>query len=131
MMRLTFCALLTVAACGGAKTHDGPGMKTPPETAGDTSCPLEIPGTSISVEDTATGAALVFVTTGDAAAVRTRANALAQMHNQHDGPSGAMGMMFSQTATATAKDIAGGSRIEMAAKNPDDVAKLQGELRMH
>jgi hypothetical protein len=42
-----------------------------------------------------------------------------------------MGMMFSPTSTATAKEIEGGARVEFAAKNPDDAGKLQSELRMH
>ncbi|HEY5920098.1 MAG TPA: hypothetical protein VIV11_00450, partial [Kofleriaceae bacterium] len=74
---------------------------------------------------------LVFVTTGDAAAVRVRATALADMHNKHDGPKGAMGMMFSATSTAAPAEIANGARIEFAAKDAGDAAKLQTELRMH
>ncbi|HEY5947011.1 MAG TPA: hypothetical protein VIV40_16015 [Kofleriaceae bacterium] len=132
MKKICLTLLIGIAACGGksapATTTTAP---TPPAKTDDPTCPLVVPGTSLSVEDTATGAALVFVTTGDAAAVRTRATALAEMHNKHDGPSGSMGMMFSPSSTAAAKDIEGGSRVEMTAKNAGDVAKLQGELRMH
>ena len=102
-----------------------------PTTAGDPSCPLEVPGTSISVEDTATGAALVFVTTGDAAQVRTRANAFVAMHSKHEGPNSALGMMFPQEWTASEKDIDGGARVEFAAAKPDGAADLQSMLRMH
>ena len=112
-------------------THDTATAIVKPAAPDDPTCPLVVPGTSVSVEDTSTGAALVFVTTGDAAAVRTRATALADMHTKHDGPSGAMGMMFSPSSTAASKDIDGGARVEFAAKNPDDAGKLQSELRMH
>jgi hypothetical protein len=71
------------------------------------------------------------VTTGDAAAVRGRATALAAMHNERSGPSSAMGMMFSASSIATAKDIDAGARVEFVAKAPADAGKLQGELRMH
>src|SRR5262245_13286048 len=121
---------IAVAGCGGKQpaTHDTTVTAKP--APDDPTCPLLVPGTSLSVEDTTTGAALVFVTTGDATAVRTRATALADMHTKHDGPAIAMGMMFSPSSTATASDIEGGSRIEFSAKNPDDAGKLQSELRM-
>ena len=90
-----------------------------------------VPGTSITVEDTASGAALVFVTTGDAGDVRKRATALAAMHNKHDGPADAMGMMISAKSIATATEIENGARVEFAAPQPDAAASLQSELRMH
>lgn len=123
--------LIVLAACGSkpAKAPDSPAP--PPATADDPSCPLLVPGTSLTVEDTANGAALVFVTTGDAAAVRTRASALATMHTKHDGPAKAMGMMFSPGSTAAASDVEGGSRVEFSAAKPDGAAALQSELRMH
>jgi hypothetical protein len=129
---LSLLLAIATAACGGkAPAAQDNTQSTKPATAGDPTCPLEVPGTSLSVEDTTNGAALVFVTTGDAAAVRTRATAFADMHNKHDGPEGAMGMMFSQTATATSADIEGGARVELSAKDPADAGKLQSELRMH
>jgi len=124
--------LVMLAACGGkSASHPTEPAKPAPPAAGDPSCPLEVPGTSISVEDTSNGAALVFVTTGDAAAVRTRAQAFAQMHTRHDGPSGAMGMMFPAEWLASAKDIEGGARVEFAAAKPEDVASVQSQLHMH
>jgi hypothetical protein len=123
--------LICIAACGGTPAAKSPEPPAPTAKADDPTCPLLVPGTSLSVEDTTTGAALVFVTTGDAASVRARAMALAGMHNSHNGPSGAMGMMFSATSTATSKDIDGGARVELTAKDPADAGKLQSELRMH
>jgi hypothetical protein len=129
---LTLLLAAALGACGAKSSGKHEDTTLPaPKTADDPTCPLLVPGTSLSVEDTDRGAALVFVTTGDAAAVRTRAVALAAMHTSHDGPPDAMGMMFSPTSTATAKDIDGGARVEFSAKNPDDAAKVQDELRMH
>ena len=130
MKRLMLLVLL--AACGGkGATHTEPAKPAEPVAAGDPSCPLEVPGTSVTVEDTATGAALVFVTTGDAAQVRTRAQAFATMHNAHNGPSSAMGMMFPADWHAEAKDAEGGARVEFAAAKPEGAADLQSMLRMH
>lgn len=131
MKRLMLLVLL--AACGGkSATHTTePEKPTQPAAAGDPSCPLEVPGTSVTVEDTANGAALVFVTTGDAGAVRTRAQAFATMHNAHNGPESAMGMMFPVAWHAEAKDSEGGARVEFAAAKPEGAADLQSMLRMH
>src|SRR5437867_3294705 len=96
---------LLLAACGSGSKKPADQPQKPAATADDPTCPIVVPGTSITVEETAEGPAFVFVTTGDVAAVRTRAGALATMHNAHDGPSSALGMMFSQKAKATKSDI--------------------------
>jgi hypothetical protein len=130
MSRILLGLVFALAACGGKQP--APSNPTPPtptsSTAGDPTCPLEVPGTSLTVEDTATGAALVFVTTGDAAELGKRAQAFAAMHNTHDGPGDAMGMMFPQSWKATAQDIQGGARVEFSA---DDPSVVQSQLRMH
>ena len=122
-------AALVLAACssGPKKGPDQP--PPPPPAADDPTCPIVVPGTSISVEETAEGPAFVFVTTGDAAAVRTRAAALATMHNAHDGPSSALGMMFSVKAKATASDIDGGARVVFAG-DPDVVESMRVHAQM-
>ena len=76
-------AFVAVAACGGGSQSTAP--KQPQvTTASDPSCPVTVPGTSVSVEDTSTGAALVFVTTSDVTELRKRVATMAQMHNdQH------------------------------------------------
>src|SRR4051794_35152643 len=112
MSRLIALALV-VAACGGAPKHDpttGSGS-----AAGDPSCPVEVPGTSVTVEDTAGGAALVSATPGDVGAARQRANALAVMHTKHDGPDTAMGMMIGTASAATASDTDGGAKVTFTA----------------
>jgi hypothetical protein len=132
-MKLLACSIaLALFACG-SKGSSATTQTTPSAamTADDPSCPLLVPGTSLSVEDTATGAALVFVTTGDPLAVRSRAAALAEMHTKHDGPPSAMGMMFPQALSATAMEVDGGARVEFAASDTNQVAAVQKELRMH
>lgn len=131
-MKWLCLSLLLAAACGSSSTSTSQTTPPPaPAVDDDPSCPLVVPGTSVSVEDTNEGAALVFVTTGDPLAVRARAAALAQMHNQHDGPEAALGMMFEAGWKALATEVEGGARVEFAAASAEDVSSLQEELRMH
>jgi hypothetical protein len=83
---------LAIAACGGGSSSSTTASTTPktaPES-GDPSCPVAVGGTSVSVEDAANGASFVFVTTGDVADLRRRANTMASMHNDHHGSMGAL-----------------------------------------
>ena len=76
-------SLFAIAACGGSKSPP----QTPKPGSGvasnDPSCPVAVPGTSVTVEDSNTGAALVFVTTGDVGDLRRRVGEMAKMHNDH------------------------------------------------
>jgi len=72
---------LALCACGHPAAHDTT-TKPPPAAESDASCPLEVPGTSVTEEDTIGGGALVFVTTGDAASVYARAQKFAIWHRQ-------------------------------------------------
>jgi hypothetical protein len=177
---------IAIAACGGSSSSSTKATTTPKTTtdASDPSCPVAVAGTSVTVEDAANGAALVFVTTGDVAEVRSRANAMASMHNEHHASMGALpegkdaggghaghdmsghaghdtsghaghdmsghaghdmsghaghdtskhaghaGGMIGVHSKAVASDIEGGVKITFVS-NGADVAKLQGELRMH
>ena len=80
---------LVIAACGGG-TQSSPAPKTANAEQSDPSCPVDVPGTSVTVEDAAAGASLVFVTTGDVAELRRRVNAMASMHNDHHASMGAL-----------------------------------------
>lgn len=84
---------IALAACGGG-ARSSPATATAPKAATaestDPSCPVAVPGTSVTVEDASAGAALVFVTTGDVAELRRRVNAMASMHNDHHGSMGAL-----------------------------------------
>jgi hypothetical protein len=88
----TLLLSLLLAACGGASQSAAPSTPAPqaaPAPADDDpSCPVAVPGTSVSVEDTDTGAALVFVTTSDAAELRRRVASMASMHNDQHGAMG-------------------------------------------
>lgn len=165
--------LASVAACGGGKstTTQEPRAATATD---DPSCPVSVPGTSVSVEDTNTGAALVFVTTSDVAELRKRVAAMAQMHNDHHGAMGPLpdgtgaagahaghdmsghaghdmgsgsaaqghaghdmgghgghaGGMMGVHSKAESVDVDTGAKLVFTAA-PADVAKLQGEMRMH
>jgi hypothetical protein len=80
----TLLVSLMAVACGGSS--GGPATSTIPSKkadATDPSCPVSVPGTSVSVEDAPSGAALVFVTTSDVADLRRRVAAMASMHNEH------------------------------------------------
>jgi hypothetical protein len=85
LIRIVFASVL-IAACGGSK----PVSEAPRATVDDPSCPVAVAGTSVSVEDDAEGAALVFVTTGDVTELRRRVAAMAMMHNDHHGAMGAL-----------------------------------------
>jgi len=116
--------LLLLVACGQPAKHD----TTPPPApaaAHDATCPLEVPGTSVTVEDTADGAAMVFVTTGDAAAVQAAADAFAAAHPS--ATSGFAGMVAKGSSVA-AQRITGGAKLEFSG---GDAPALQSELRMH
>ena len=77
---LLFALAAAASACGGSSTSATPSTTPKPaESASDPSCPVTVPGTSVTVEDTATGAALVFVTTGDAAELRRRVATMANI----------------------------------------------------
>jgi hypothetical protein len=148
--------LLFLIACSSpAKDPRGTG---PTPTADDPTCPVLVAGTSVTVEDSERGAAFVFVTTGDAPAVRVRAAALANAHNEHHknmaptgghehhsggGPSAefgirmapkprmTMGSMISTHSTAEVAELPNGARVTFSAVRDADIAPLQKELRMH
>jgi hypothetical protein len=169
--------LAVLAACGSSKpTSMAPGPA--PTTTSDPSCPVAVPGTSVTVEDLNNGAALVFITTGEVAELRRRVTAMAKMHNDHhasmgplpdgkdaggelaghdmsghaghdmsghaghtagggdhaghdmSGHGGHGGGMIGVHSKATASDVEGGAKLSFVS-GAGDVAKLQGELRMH
>jgi hypothetical protein len=88
-------AFTLLAACGGSSsatkattTPTTPTAVPAPTTENDPSCPVSVAGTSVTVEDTDTGAALVFVTTGDEGELRKRVEAMAAMHNEQHSAMG-------------------------------------------
>lgn len=87
---VSILSVSALAACGGGGKSTATTQAPRAGASADPSCPVSVSGTSVSVEDTNTGAALVFVTTGDVAEVRKRVAAMAQMHNEHHGAMGAL-----------------------------------------
>lgn len=52
-------------------------------------CPMAVPGTTVSAQDTAAGESLTFTTkSGDVEDLRRRVHAMAAMHNGHHGTGG-------------------------------------------
>ena len=147
---------VSVIACGGGSSSaPATARETKPVVTDDPSCPVTVAGTSVNVEDADTGAALVFVTTGDVGEVRKRVSTMAEMHNDHHGSMGPLpdgtgggggheghdmskmgkhvghaGGMIGVHSKATSGEVPGGAKIVFAA-NGGDVGKLQTELRMH
>lgn len=80
-------ALLFVAACGGSSPSKVTTTPADPVPAAS-DCPMDLPGTSVTVEETTTGGALVFVTTGDVAVLREHIGAWMEKHNAHHGAMG-------------------------------------------
>ncbi len=88
-IRSLFLASLAAlaTACGGPKASP---QNPKPVASTDASCPVAVPGTSVTVEDANNGAALVFVTTGDVAELRKRVGEMAKMHNDHHASMGTL-----------------------------------------
>lgn len=122
--------------CDGEKKagghHEGP--------CDPAKCPRAVEGTTVTAENTADGAALIFKTTGDVAEVQKRAAALAAAHATAHEPGckcdackcgeckcGAEHV----PATATAENIEGGAKIVFKPAKAEDVAKLQAMIAAH
>jgi hypothetical protein len=110
-------------------------------------CPMNVPGTKVSAVDSANGETLVFTTTEDVAALRTRVHRMAEMHNQHhaaggthDGMMGG-GMMGNgkgmegkvkmPPSNATVTDVDSGASIALTPVEPVDLPQLQAAVRAH
>lgn len=151
-----FAGLATLAACGGKSSPTGPVAADPPAAAGDPTCPVAVPGTSVTAEDADNGGALVFVTTGEVAELRARVAALAAQHNEahaamgplptgdetgahahahgdhaHAATTGdhaAAGGLVTVHSKAVSEEIEGGARLGFVVA-PADLATLRDQLR--
>lgn len=104
MLRLALvCSLVAfAAACSSSSTPSA--TTTPAPAAADNPlCPM-VAGTSITAEDTATGGALVFASTGDRDAVRARVAGWAERHNARHA---AMGPLPGDDGAAAGGAMAG------------------------
>jgi hypothetical protein len=87
------CTTAPTRAYRAPDTHqtlpEKPAVETPPKPQPKpqlaklpASCPVKVPGTTVSMEQTPQGGALVFTTIGDADALRTQLYAMADTHNE-------------------------------------------------
>ncbi len=107
-MAKSWVIVLFLAACSGGGSSK-PATTTAPKTAAadEPNCPVAVPGTSVTTEDTATGAALVFVTTGDVVELRKRVAAMVAMHNEHHGAMGPLPTGTEQPGAHAGHDMSG------------------------
>jgi len=111
-------------------------------------CPMEVPGTQVSVADTPDGVAVVFTTSGDVAQLRHRVQGMAAMHGKMSGEGMAGGMMKSDgmgsggmmgsdhmkkmvASTARSEDVEGGARIVLTPQDPAQLPELRAHAREH
>lgn len=112
------------------------------------SCPMAIPGTQVSAADTPNGESITFTTSPDQAAdLRARVAAMADMHNRHHGDGMGsmhgdmkhgqmmgggehMGMM-PPPSHAAVEDVEGGARIVVTPNDPADLDGLRSTVRIH
>ncbi len=146
-------------ACGSSKsapsTSSGSSAAPPHSGSGEMAgmCPMELPGTQVSVADTEGGVALDFTTSGDLAQLRQRVHGMAAMHEKmhekmmsgggmmgggmSDGGMSGGGMMGSDHAmklvdsTAQAEDTDAGARIALTPKDAGQLEELRGHVREH
>jgi hypothetical protein len=119
-------------------------------------CPAEVPGTQVSATDVDGGEAVTFKTSPEQAAeLRKRVHAMADMHNSHHqgggmghggmpegmhggamGP-GSMGggsdqmAMMPPPSRAAVEEAPGGARIVVTPNDPADLDRLRSAVRMH
>ena len=93
------------------------------------------------------GETLVFTTTDDVAALRTRVRSMAEMHNEHHAAGGMHGGMMGggmmgsgkgmagkmkmPPSNATVADVDGGASIALTPVTPADLPQLQAAVRAH
>jgi hypothetical protein len=110
-------------------------------------CPMNVPGTKVTAVDTANGETLLFTTTDDVAALRSKVRRMAEMHNQHHAMGGAHdgmmggemmgggkgmdGKMMVPPSNATVTDVERGASIALTPVAPADLQKLQTAVRTH
>jgi len=61
------------------------------EKSSDSSCPMQVAGTTLRTEDASGGVTMVFMTSGDVTELRSRVRRMADMHNHMQSSSGESG----------------------------------------
>ena len=89
-------------------------------------CPMQIPGATVSVQDTNDGIALTITTqSGDVADLQRRAESMVRMHS-NQGMHGNM-MPF----TVTSEQITNGARLTLKPKDPGKLEEFRSTVRRH
>jgi hypothetical protein len=153
VLALTLAAAL--GACGGAQKTEQPattapseqqpgGATTPEQGAqnmpGAGQCPMEVPGTQVTVEDAEGGVAMRFTTTGDTAEVRRRVEQMAAMQESHAGmmgqnapgerhPVGGQPEIMTIPHTTRSEDVEGGALMVMTPSDPGQLDELRTATR--
>lgn len=110
----------------------------PMARGGARGCPMAVPGTDVTVENTERGATLTFTTDRpeDVEALRARVHGMAARHERRmreggEGRGGeGRGPGPMPPATASVTDVPNGARLELTARHPEDVAAVQQHAAM-
>lgn len=157
---MTRALLVTLSLCGATACmhagHAAPEPGTAPAASATAAagtapggmagmCPMSVPGTRLSAEDTPSGESLTFTTSDPerVSALRERVHAMAAMHARHhagrDADHGAMhgmhggmaGMQMPPPSQAAVEDVPQGARLVVTPNDPADLQTLQSTVRQH
>jgi hypothetical protein len=108
----------------GVRAH-GPG----PAEVLAAMCPLDVEGTTVSVEDVERGAALIFETAGDAGALRSRIATATTLHDQRAATEGCDGASEPPRSEATYEPTDRGARLVLRAVDPAEADAVRAQAR--
>ena len=148
MTRVVLAGTVALALLSGCAHSSGATPAAPPATSAQAPkptgkmmamCPMDIPGARVSATDTADGETLTFSADDQAAELRSRVHAMAEMHNRHHvaGEHGTMmgggkaGGPMMPPSHATVADLDDGASITMTPDAAADLQKVQTMVRMH
>lgn len=142
---LTMAVLASFACGGGAselRAQEAPGTdaqrgdprtgrRGPPD--GRMACPMMLPGAEVEVEDTEDGVAMTFTTerTSEVEALRSHVREMAALREQHAATRPGRGRRALPPSTSRVVDVPNGARLELAARDADDVDALRQRASMH
>lgn len=159
-MRSAIIAVLALAAasCASSQAPDRSTPSSRPYAAGGgpggmaEMCPMAVPGTTVSAQDTPSGEAVTFATSSSQVdELRRRVRAMADMHNSHHAGGEAQGMghgamdhgmmrgggmhgggtTMPPASRARVDDVEGGARLDVTPRDPAAVEQLRSAVRTH
>jgi hypothetical protein len=141
------CGLALVMAACGSNRQGAPATAAPPVAEQEVypeepgmapeevpllaePCPMDIEGTTVEVEETVEGMALVFETReGDVNELRQEVEAMAQMHERHHEDLRERGVSPDPTMMPEARmmtqPVEDGMRVELIAEDPAEIEELR------